>query len=68
MADEVLDVWGRIKDWPDWMRQSLASKIVQSLQSAHPEQPKTLGDLVGLLASDQPPPTDKDVRQVPSKS
>jgi hypothetical protein len=64
MADEVMEVWGRVKEWPGWMRQSLASRIVHSLETGRPPGPKTLADLVGLIANDQRPPTDEEVDQV----
>jgi hypothetical protein len=64
MADEIADVWGHVKDWPDWMRQSLASKIAESLEGGRSPGSKTLGDLVGLIATDQPPPNDEEVEQI----
>ncbi len=64
MADEVMEVWGHVRDWPDWMRQSLAAKIAESLETSHPSSPKTLGDLVGLMANDRPPPGDEEVEQI----
>jgi len=62
--DEMLDVWGRIQAWPEQLRLSLASRILQSLQTGRHPRRRTLADLVGLLATDQPPPTDESVERI----
>jgi hypothetical protein len=44
--------------------QVLASKILQSLETEPTRPKKSLRDLVGILATDQPPPTDEDVERI----
>ncbi|MGD0654511.1 MAG: hypothetical protein ABSA16_09225 [Thermoguttaceae bacterium] len=62
--NELLNVWGQIKDWPEDMRVSLASRILSSLQNEPTSPCKTLADLVGVLSGVQPPPTDQDVSRI----
>jgi hypothetical protein len=62
--NELLNVWGQIKDWPEDMRVSLASKILSSLQHEPASPRKTLADLLGTLSSNQPPPSDEDVSRI----
>jgi hypothetical protein len=63
-TSELQDVWGRIKDWPEELQISLASKILASLQQEPACPQKPLADLVGVLACDGPPPTDEEVRTI----
>ena len=46
------------------MRLSLAAKILQSLEAEQTRPKKSLADLVGILETDKPPPTDEDVEQI----
>ena len=62
--DEMVDVWGRVQSWPEQLRLSLASRILHSLQAGQQPRRRTLADLVGLLATDQPPPTDEAVARI----
>ena len=62
--DDIQQVWDRIKAWPQPTRLSLASKILQSLEAEQTRPKKSLADLVGILATDQPPPTDEDVERI----
>jgi hypothetical protein len=62
--NELLNVWGQVKDWPEDMRVSLASKILSSLQHEQDSPRKTLADLVGALTSDQAPPSDEDISKI----
>ena len=63
-TDEVREFWQRIRDWPEQMQLSLAARILQSLGKDVTPRRKTLADLVGLLASDEPPPTDHEVEMI----
>ena len=61
--DHVSELWEQIRAWPSSQRLTLASRILQSLEaeqcgSAAPR--KSLADLVGLLATVQPPPSDEE--------
>jgi hypothetical protein len=62
--NSIQDVWGQIKDWPEDMRSSLASKILTSLEHETTGPRKTVADLVGILSTDQPPPTDQDISRI----
>jgi hypothetical protein len=62
-SNELQDIWGRVKGWPEELQVSLASKILSSLQE-QPTPRKPLADLVGVLAGDGPPPTDEQVRTI----
>ena len=63
-VEDVQQVWQRIRSWPQPMRLSLAAKILQSLEAEQTGPKKSLADLVGILESDKPPPTDEDVQQI----
>jgi hypothetical protein len=63
-TSELQDIWGRIKDWPEELQVSLASKILSSLHHEPKSSRKNLADLVGVLASDAPPPTDEQVQLI----
>jgi hypothetical protein len=68
----VATVWEQVKAWPATARIALASRILQSLDDAAPPeespreliQRKTLADLWGAWATDQPPPTDEEVERI----
>lgn len=62
-TSELLDVWGRVSRWPEPMKLSLATRILQSLdpQTGGPSERKSLRDVIGLWDRGQPPPTDEDV-------
>ncbi len=63
-VDDVQQVWQRIRSWPQPLRLSLAAKILQSLEAEQTRPKKSLGDLVGILETNKPPPTDDDVEQI----
>jgi hypothetical protein len=62
--NSIQDVWGQIKDWPEDMRSSLAAKILISLKDESATPRRSLSDLVGILATVQPPPTDADISRI----
>jgi hypothetical protein len=63
-VDDVQQIWQRIRSWPQPMRLSLAAKILQSLEAEQTRPKKSLADLVGILETDNPPPTDEEVEQI----
>jgi hypothetical protein len=63
-TNELQDVWGRIKDWPEELQVSLASKILSSLQREPAPSRKPLADLMGVLAGNTPLPSDDEVRRI----
>jgi len=62
--NELQDVWGRIKDWPEELQVSLASKILSSLRHDSSLPGKSPSDLVGLFAGDAPPPNDEEISKI----
>jgi len=62
-VDDIQEVWQRVRSWPQPMRLSLASKILQSLDAEETRPKKSLADMVGLWA-DMPLVTDVDVEQI----
>ncbi len=63
-SGEVSNVSGQIKDWPEPMRLSLATRILQSLEHAPALPGKTLADLAGVLAVHEPAPSDEEIAQI----
>jgi hypothetical protein len=61
--NEIQEVWGKVKAWPQPMRVSLASKILRSIEAEQTRPNKTLADLIGLWA-DMPPVTDEEVERI----
>jgi hypothetical protein len=65
--DPVKEVLDRVNTWPPAQRITLARRILESPESRPiPEPPRTrsLKDLVGLLKTDAPPPTDEECRKI----
>ena len=63
----VGELWNQVRQLPAGERLSLATRILRSLeQDTGEERPskKTFADLVGIMATDQPPPTDAEVDQI----
>lgn len=62
-TNELMDVWGRVSQWPEPMKVSLASRILQALEqsSAEPAERKSLRDIIGLWDRGQTPPSDEEV-------
>ncbi len=63
-VDDIQQVWQKIRSWPQPMRLSLAARILQSLEAEQARPKKSLADLVGILETDKPPPTDEEVEQI----
>jgi hypothetical protein len=63
-TNELQDVWGRIRGWPEELQVSLASKILSSLQHASATPRKSFADLMGVLAGKASPPTDEEVQEI----
>jgi len=62
--DGIHEIWEAVRLWPPPMRLSLASKILQSLEAEQEGPKKSLRDIVGILATDRPPPTDEEVQRI----
>ena len=61
--DDIQQIWNKIRSWPQPVRLSLASKILQSLEAEQMRPTKSFADVVGLWA-DMPPLTDEDVELI----
>ena len=66
-TDEVGEVLSRVSTWPAEKRLALTQKILQTLTrdlgSKSPPQ-KTLKDLLGLLKTEGPPPSDEECEKL----
>ena len=64
--DDVAQVFARVEAWPEEARRSLVEKIRGTFRegSAEPERRKNFMNLLGLLKTDGPPPTDEEVDQM----
>lgn len=65
--DAISELWERVRSMPPDARLSLASRIIQSLEqekmiSIRPS--KSLADLLGLLETGDPAPTDEQCDQI----
>ncbi len=53
----------RLRMWPSSDRLRLARRILETLEAGTPEgppHPRSLRDILGLLKTDNPPPTDEE--------
>ena len=65
--DAVSEVMDRVSTWSHSQRITLARRILESLEGpSAPEQPGTrsLKNLVGLLKTDSPAPSDEECRKI----
>ena len=66
-SEPISVVWEQIKTWPPSRRITLARWILESLESPEtgtaPSR-KSLRNLLGLLKTDTPPPTDEDCQRI----
>ena len=64
---ELAEVVDRVKGWPLEMRISLARRILETAEApAIVEPPRTLplDQVIGLLKTDAPPPTDEECARI----
>ena len=66
-SEPISEVWEQVKTWPPSQRITLARRILESLETpvrgAAPPR-KSLRNLLGLLKTDAPPPTDEECRKI----
>ncbi|MBY0523952.1 MAG: hypothetical protein K2R98_11170 [Gemmataceae bacterium] len=67
LTDDVTDMLNRVSTWPPDKRLSLAQRLLATLEhdlapQARPR--KSLGDLLGLLQQQGPPPTDEECAKI----
>jgi hypothetical protein len=61
-SSHVEGLLDQLKGWPSSDRLRLARMILETLEAGTPEaspRPRSLRDILGLLKSDNPPPTDQ---------
>jgi hypothetical protein len=62
---KIEGVLDQLKTWPAAERLRLARMILETLEAGAPERPpraRSLKDLLGMLKTDAPPPTDEECR------
>jgi hypothetical protein len=65
--DPMNEVWEQVRSWPSAPRITLARRILESLDttSGPVGRPRaSLKNLLGLLKTDAPPPTDEKCRSI----
>lgn len=68
-SQELADVWQRVTAWPDQLKRSLVSRLLQSisgesaLSDSNPTRGPAIEDMVGLAATSNAAPDDNQVRQ-----
>jgi hypothetical protein len=65
--DQINEVLDRVSTWSTAGRIALARRILESLEAqplSEPPRTRSLKDLVGLLKTDAPPPTDEECRKI----
>jgi hypothetical protein len=67
-ANEMADILDRIKNWPIPERITLARHILESVEARPVVEPPPrrlpLSDVIGILKTDAPPPTDEEVERI----
>lgn len=65
-VQELGDVWGRIRQWPEPIQLELAARILQSVRQAPSESSRqgSFADLIGLWDKGQPPFSDEQLDQI----
>ncbi len=62
-AIELADILNRVKDWPLDMRITLARRVLESADTppiAEPPRTLSLDQVIGILKTDAPAPTDEE--------
>jgi hypothetical protein len=66
-TNEIVEVLDRVKSWSAASRIVLARRILETLEAPQvsgPPRTKSLKDIVGLLKTDAPPPSDEECRNI----
>jgi hypothetical protein len=66
-SQEFVDVLNRIKGWPLDMRITLARRILETTEMrpiAEPPRTMSLDQVIGILKTDAPPPTDEECGRI----
>ncbi len=64
---ELVDIINRVKDWPLDMRIALARRILDTAETppiTEPPRTLSLDQVIGILKTDGPPPTDEECERI----
>jgi len=64
---ELVDIFNRVKEWPLDMRITLARRILETAETpsiAEPPRTLSLDQVIGILKTDAPPPTDDECERI----
>ena len=66
-ATELAEILNRVKEWPLDMRITLARRILESAETppiGEPPRTLSLDQVIGILKTDAPPPTDEECERI----
>jgi hypothetical protein len=66
-TNEVVEILDRVKSWSPALRIVLARRILETVEThpaSAPPRKGSLKDLLGILKTDAPPPTDDECRAI----
>jgi hypothetical protein len=67
-ADQLAEVLDRVRTWSPKSRIALARRILETLEPgasiAEPPRLKPLSEILGMLRTDAPPPSDEECRRI----
>jgi hypothetical protein len=67
-ANELTDILERVKTWSTPLRITLARRILETLDDQpivqEPPRRKSLKQILGMLKTDTPPPTDEECERI----
>jgi hypothetical protein len=66
-SQELVEVLSRVKSWPFDMRMTLARRILETAVTPGIQEPPrtmSLDQIIGLLKTEAPPPTDEECARI----
>lgn len=66
-SKEMFEVLDRVRTWDTEMRIDLARRILETVVPARPLKPAqtmSLDEVIGILKTDAPPPTDEECKKI----
>ena len=66
-SKEMFEVLDRVQNWEPEMRIDLARRILETVVPALPPKPPqtmSLDEVIGILKTDSPPPTDEECKKI----
>jgi len=66
-SSEMIDVLNRVKNWPLDVRMTLARRILETAQRPMIQEPPrtlSLDQVIGIVKTDAPPPTDEECERI----